>query len=140
QIPKQVRRLGVGNAFLYPLDLIFDVAVGDEDVGPPVVIVVEEEAAEAERDQSGASDFRLRSFVDEQAIAFVVIKRDHLVGKVADDDAGVAATVVVGGVDAHAGARNSIFAESYAGRHTAFLEGAVFLVEVELVGLGIVGD
>ena len=76
-----MRRLGVADALLHALDLIFDVAVGDEDVGPAVVVVVEEEAAEAERDQRGAADFGAWSFVDEQTVAFVVVERKHLVGK-----------------------------------------------------------
>ena len=140
QISEQVRGLGVADAFLHALDLVFDVAVGYEDVGPPVVVVVEEEAAEAERDERGASDFGLRGFVDEQAVAFVVVERNHLVGEVADDDAGVPAAVVVGGVGAHSGAGYAVFAEGDAGGDAALFEGSVFLIEVELVRLRVVGD
>ena len=50
--------------------------------------------------------FRLRSFIHEQSVAFVVVKRNHLVGKVCDDDAGASAAVVIGGIRAHAGGAN----------------------------------
>src|SRR5437879_6231328 len=131
---------GVAHALLHAFDLVFDVAVGYEDVGPAIVVVVEEETAEAERDERRASDFGLRGFVDEQAVAFVVVERDHLIGKVADDDAGVSAAVIVGGVGAHAGAGYAVFTEGDAGGDAALFERSVFLVEVELVGLRVVGD
>src|SRR5712664_3645883 len=106
-----MRRFSVADALLHAFDLVFDMAVGHEDVGPAVVVVVEEKAAEAEGDEGGASDFGLRGFIDEQAVAFVVIERDHLVGEVADDDAGVSAAVVVGGVGAYAGAGSAVLTE-----------------------------
>ncbi len=115
-------------------------AIGDENIGPAIVVVIEKEAAESKRDQSGAAYFGLRSLVHEQAVAFVVIKRNHLIGEVADDDAGVAAAIVIGGVHAHAGASHAIFAESYTRRNAALFERSVFLVQVKLVGLGVVGN
>ena len=108
-----MRRLGISDALLHALDRVLDVAVGYENVRPAVVVVIEKEAAETERDQRGAAYFRLRSLVHEQSVAFVVIQREHLIGEVADDHAGMAAAVVVGGVDAHAGAGYTIFAKCY---------------------------
>ena len=133
-------RLGVADALLHGFDLVFNVAVGDEDVLPSVVVVVEEEAAEAERDQRCAADVGVRSFVHEQAVAFVVVEREHLVGEIGDDQAGAAGAVVIGGVDAHAGARDAIFAEGDSGGNSALFEGAVLLIQVKLVGLRVVGD
>src|SRR5258708_30584925 len=124
-----MRRLGIADPLLHALDGVFDVAIGDENIGPAVVVVIEEETAKTERDQGGAAHFGLRRFVDEQAVALVVIERDHLVGEVADDDAEAAAAVVVGGVDAHAGASDSIFAESYSWWNSAFLEATVLLIQ-----------
>ena len=45
KIAKQVRRLGITHALLHPLDLIFNMAVGDENILPAVVVVIEKEAA-----------------------------------------------------------------------------------------------
>src|SRR5205814_6835823 len=102
---------GIADALLYMLDLVFNVAIGDKNIRPAVVVVIEEEASEAERDQRGTADFGLRSFVDEESVAFVVIERHHLIGEVADDHAGLAGAVVIGSVDTHAGAGDSIFAK-----------------------------
>src|SRR3981081_2400666 len=63
-----------------------------------------------------------------------------MVCKIRDDQAGAARAVVIDGIDAHAGAGNAIFAESNAGGNGALFEGAVLFVQVELVGLRIVGD
>ena len=52
---------------------------------------------------------------------------------------GHAGAVVVGGVDAHAGARHSVFAVGDSGRHAFLGERTVAIVDVELVRLGIVG-
>ena len=114
--------------------------VGDENILPAVVVVIEKETAETQRDQCGPANFRLRRFVNEQSVALVVIERDHLVGKVADHDAGVTAAIVVGRVHAHARPRNAVLAETDTCGNTTLLERSIFLVEVELVGLRIVRD
>ena len=69
-----------------------------------------------------------------------MIERDHLVGEIADDQAGVSTAVVVGGVGAHARARDSVFTEADPGSHSALFEGAILLVQVELVRLRVIGD
>src|SRR5258708_37635125 len=140
EIAEQVRRLSVADALLYTLDLVFDVAVGDEDVLPAVVIVVEEKTAEAQSYERRAANLRARSFIHEQAVAFVVVEREHLVGKICNDQAGAAGAVVIGGIDAHASAGNAVFAEGDARGNSALFEGAVLLIQVELVGLRVVGD
>ena len=89
QIVEKVGRFRVSHAFLNLLDLIFNVTVRNEEVRPAVVVVIEEKASKTQRDQAGAPHFRLWSFIHEQAIALVVIKRKHLVGKIGNDDAGV---------------------------------------------------
>src|SRR2546423_358377 len=52
----------------------------------------------------------------------------------------MAAAVVVGGVGAHAGAGNTILAEADPGGHAALFEAAVLFIQVELVGLSVIGD
>jgi len=65
EIAEQVGRLRITDALLHPLDLIFNVTVGDKNIWPAVVVVIEKETAKTERDQGGSADFGLRSFVDE---------------------------------------------------------------------------
>src|SRR5271169_6254483 len=61
EVAKQVRGLSVAYAFLHPFDLILNVAVGNEDVRPAIVIVIKEETSEAKGDQRSPAHFRLRS-------------------------------------------------------------------------------
>ena len=49
-----MRRFGIGHPRLHALDVVGDVAVGGEDVEAAVEIVVEEEAAERQRQQRRA--------------------------------------------------------------------------------------
>src|ERR1700719_4117980 len=114
-----MRRFGVADALLHALNLVFDVTVSYENVLPAIIIVVEEKAAEAKRHQRRAAHFRTRSFVYEQAVAFVVIERKHLIGKVRDDQTGAAGAVVIRGIHAHARARHSIFTERNPGGNSA---------------------
>src|SRR5258708_33773715 len=109
--------------------------VGDKNIRPAIVVKIEKEAAESESNQGRAAHFRLRRLVNEQSVALVVIQRDHLVGKVADDDAGVTAAIVVGGVGAHSRAGNAILAEPDARRHAALLERSILLIQLKLVGV-----
>ena len=70
-----------------------------------------------------------------------MVKREHLVGEVADDQAGMAGAIVVASIDAHARAGNAIFAEGDAGSDAAFSSNVPFvLVQIKLVGLGVVGE
>src|SRR4051812_15451325 len=51
EVAEEVRRLGVAHTLLHAFDLVFDVTIGDQDVGPAIVVVVEEKAAEAKGDE-----------------------------------------------------------------------------------------
>ena len=120
---------------------VIEMTVGDVDVGPAVEVVVEEEAAEAEREQDWSGrPSEVGATSTKRPLLLVVVERDHLVGKIGDEQAGVAGAVVVGGVDAHAGARHAVFAVGDAGGDALLSECAVAVVDVELVGLGVVAD
>ena len=69
-----------------------------------------------------------------------MVEANHLIGEIGDDQAGIAGAIVVGGVDAHSGAGDAVFAVGDACRHAFFRERAVAVVDVELVGLCVVAD
>ena len=133
-------RLRITDSLLHPLNLIFNMAVGNENILPAIIVVIKEEATETERHQRSPPNFRLLRLINEQSVSLVVIKRDHLVGEVTDDDAGVSAAIVVGSIGAHAGPRDPILAEPDPRSHTALLECSILLVEVQLVRLRVVRD
>src|ERR1019366_10459383 len=55
QVAKQQRRFAVVHLGLHAPDLFLDVAVGGENIQRPIQIVVEEERAEGQRQQAGAT-------------------------------------------------------------------------------------
>ena len=69
-----------------------------------------------------------------------MVQRKHLVGKIGDDDAGMAGAVVVAGIGAHAGAGHPVFTEGNTRRECPLFERSVLLVEIKFVGLGVVGE
>src|ERR1700751_109304 len=135
-----MRGLGIADALLNFLELVLNVTIGHQDVRPAVVVVVEKETAESKRNQRSVTDFRAGSFIDEQAVALIVIEREHLVGKIGDDDTGMTGAVVIGGIDTHSSPGHAIFAESDARRNAALFKGSVLFIQVKLVGLRVVGQ
>ena len=131
--------LRVGDLRLDAVDVVGDVPVGGEDVEQAVVVGIEEEAREGQRQQRLASEARRRRIVDEQPVALVAIERQHLVGEVADQQSRAPGAVEVGRVHAHAGARHARFVEGHAGGDRLVHERALAGVAIEPVRLRVVG-
>src|SRR5689334_4405379 len=113
-------------------------AIGNENVGPAVKIVIEKEAGKTQGEQGSATDRRTRRFIHKKAVPLIVIKRHHLVGKIADDNAGSAGTVVISSVHSHTSARHAIFTEGDARWYCLLTESSVAIVQVKLIGLSVV--
>jgi len=64
KIPKHMRRLSISDPLLDALDLILNVSVDDENVGPAIIVVVKEKAPEAERYQGCSTDLGSGGLVD----------------------------------------------------------------------------
>ena len=105
-------------------------AVRDQNVRPAVEVIIEEEAAKAKSEQGSAPDLRARSFIDEESLSFIVIKREHLVRKISDQEAGEARVVVIRRIHAHACAGNAVFAESDSCDDRLFGKRAVAVVAI----------
>src|ERR1700738_3072609 len=133
-------RFGITDTFLHTFDLVLDVSVGHKDVRPTVIIIVKEETSEAESHEGGAPYIRARRLVDEEPVAFVVIKREHLVGEIGDDNTGMAGAVVIRCINTHAGAGYAVFTESNSCRDGLLFERSVSLVEIQFVRLRVVGQ
>ncbi len=84
------------------------VAVGDEDVGPAIVVEVEKFYPEAEERNADRTKAGASRQVGELAVAIIVIEVVGVVGEIGLDDVGPAVVIVVGGVDAHAGLLASV--------------------------------
>src|SRR5260370_2914473 len=135
-----MRRLAEGDSFLDSFNIAVKMAIGDEDIRPAIQVIVEKETSKTQSKQRCTSDRRARRFVHEQAIPFVVVQGHHLIGKVTDYYAWLPRTIIVGCVHSHSSARHSIFAKGDACRYCLFAECSVLVVQVKLVGLGVVCD
>ena len=131
--------LGVAGFGLQLLDFRIDVAVADQNVGPAVVVEIEEAAAPAEklrvRAEAGGE-----GGVFEGAAAEIVIERRSVAGEIGFHEVEIAIEIIIGGGNAHARLRFAVGTEGAAGFDGDVLESSVLLVVVERAGGGIVGD
>ena len=137
---QQLHALGPSGAPVLLVDGGIDVAVHDEQVEPAIVVVVEEGGAPAEEGHGGFSDAGLVADVSEVGVAVVAVERLVVVGEggVEEVDEAVVGEVPFG--DAHAGGLAAAFVEGVAGGKGDVFEGAIALVEIEVVRRGVVGD
>ncbi len=130
--------LRVSGFGLQLLDFGIDVAVAHQNVGPAVVVEVEESAAPAEilgvQAQSG-----LKGGVLEVRATLVVIQGWSVAREIGFHDVEIAVEIVVGGRDAHAGLRLAVGTEGATGLERDVDELAVLLVLVKRAGGGVIG-
>ena len=140
-VPEQARRLRVVLARLHLVDLVFDVAVGRQQIQAAVQVVVEKQHAEGQRAAAGRSDAGDDRLVGKlQRRLLRDIQRRHLVGEVADGDAERTVVAEVGRVDAHRAAAVAVGIERDAGAGADLLERAVLPVVEDEVLHRVVGD
>src|SRR6185312_8202092 len=120
------------------LDLRINVPVTQQDVGPAVVIHIEETAAPAQV-LGVQAESRGKSCVFEIRIPTVTVKRRSIAGEIGFDDVEVSVEVVVGGRNAHPGLWFSVRAQNTSGFDAYIFELSVLLVLIESAGGGIVG-
>ena len=122
------------------VDDAVDVAVGDDDVLPAVVVVVEEGVAPAEEGDGWLSDAHLVADVGEVGVAVVAVERVVVVGEGGVVEVEKAVVLVVADGDAHGGGLAAVLVEGVTGGVAGVFEGAVAFVDVEIVGGGVVAD
>ena len=117
-----------------------DRAVDREDVKPAVVVEVEPQRAESRIGEAPGPEPRYRTPILEQSGSIVDVQRIGLVDQMGHKQVFVAVGIEVASIDAHAGLRNPpvIQRDTCQDRHVS--EGAVLLVDPQLVLLTIVGD
>src|SRR5690606_9539386 len=96
------------------IDVIGHVAVGHENIGPAVEIVIEKESGEGKRQQRIPADVCGWGLVDEKALPLIAEDGQHLEREIADNDTGIAGTINVGEIGSHSAPGFSFLAQ----RHT----------------------
>src|SRR5260370_13370752 len=116
-----------------------DVAVGDKQIEPSVVVDVQKARAPAEKGDGRLRDAHLVAYVSEVGVAIVAVER-----AVGDGEGGVieideAIVGIVARGDSHAGSLAAALVQSIAAGGAGILEGAVALVEIKIVWRRVVG-
>src|SRR5208283_1203460 len=113
-----------------------DVAVGDDDILPAVVVEVEE--ADAPADVLGVDgEAGLGGDLGETNLAEVAVEVGDVAGEIGLDDVEPAVVIVIGGRGAHAGLLMAVLVIGDAGQGPALGEGAVVIVAEQQAGGGV---
>ena len=110
-VVEEQQRLLVLHHLAVLADHVVGVTVGEEQIDVPVVVVVEELQAPAAEKPRRLRDAVGRGDVREELAAVVLVKREHLLVDVGDEEILLAVAVEVGRVHAHAGPRRAVGAE-----------------------------
>src|SRR5215510_5352947 len=113
--------------------------IGNKDVRPAVVIIIEEAAAPAQIFQI-ETQFGVESSEGEAAVVLVAIEIRHIIFKVRLENVEPAIAIVVGRGNAHSGLLSSIFIIGDAVLHAALFKRAVAFIAKKEAGSGIAGD
>ena len=111
QVLVQDLALRIARLGLQLLDLGIDVAIAQQNVGPAIVVVVDEAATPAEILRMYAQS-RLERCVLKVPLAEIVIQRRRVAREVSLHNVEIAVEIVIGGRDAHAGLRLAVGAEA----------------------------
>ena len=129
----------VADVAAYVSNGFINVAVGNGEVQKTVEIGVEERAAEAQRVARRSPDAGWNGHIVENSWGGSAIETDHFVVEIGDGHTGLARTIEISRVDAHAGACFSFRAERQTGLHRNVLKLPVLQITVQLIGLRIIG-
>src|SRR5205823_6795131 len=87
RVPEKLGGLSIGLALLDFADLLFQMAVGREQIEPSVKIVIEEENTEFQQEPAGRADAFGNGLIGKEEGPLRDIQRAHFVGEIANGDA-----------------------------------------------------
>ena len=114
-------------------------AVHNQQILPPIVVIIQEPVSEAHKGYGRLSDTRLITHIREKAGAVVLEEDIVVVGKVGVDDREMSVVLVVAGGDAHIRNLAAEFVQRVSAFETLVLKRAVAFVDVQIVRRGVVG-
>src|SRR5215469_15126713 len=135
---KEQRFLEAG-AGVNRVDLRIDVAIGDENIEPSIIVHIKERGSPSDVRIAGLAYTGGPTDVVEAFLAPVTIERIRLLLEMSDEKAQAAAVVIVPPINAHVAEFHALAAERDAGQHTHIGERPVVIVMVQIVWNGIVG-
>src|SRR5690606_33800286 len=138
-VPEDLRRLLVALARLDLVDLLLEVAVGLEEIGPTVEVDIEEEEAKGQHLPARGTDAFGSRLIEEAEVGSVSdVERAHLRREVSDPDADDRVVSVMADVDPHGTGRSARLIEGDARLVRDLTEGPVAQVAEEEIRDGVV--
>ena len=138
EITIEKRFLAIGFSYGRAVDFGIEVAIGDHEVGPAVLVGVQEGEAPAEQKIAAeAGPFRN---VFEKFPVLVAVERRPVAGKIGLGNVEEAVAVIIRDGDSHAGLKPSIVVVGDPGRAAALFERAVVPVAIEKARRLVAGD
>ncbi len=132
-------RLFVAAAQMLAVDFGIDVPVHQNQIGPAIVVEVEEHGSPAQILRVQAQS-RGRGRIGKGAVAVVAVQRRSIVGEIGFENVEMAVAVVVGDGRAHACLLAPVFVEGGARGDGDVGEGSIMIVAVENAGRAVAGD
>ena len=138
-VVEQKRPFGEGCAPVMLIHLGIDVAIDHHDVFPAIVVVVDKAVAPADKRNGHFCDPCLVGDFGKAAFPIVVVERLVVVGEIGDQQVDQAVVHVVAYGQAHGCDLAALVVQRKAGDIALIFKRAVALINVEVVGLGVVG-
>src|SRR4030095_16904042 len=139
QIAIENAALFVGDMQLAARQLSVDMAIGDENVLPAVVVEIKKADAETEIFAVDTQTGRQAGIL-KRAVTIIAVQGRDLIGKICADDIEPAVAIVVADPHSHAAQGNSVFVKGASGRYRNLAEGAVTIVVIKQAWRGIARD
>ena len=131
---KQQVALGVAHAKGFLVHLGIHMPIGDKNIRPAVIVVIEKFQAEAEKRDAHWAESGSRLLVGEFAGAVVVIEIVGVVGKIGLGQVRPAIVIIIGHVHSHACLLAPIFAVSDAGLRAHLGQMSLAIVVIHQAG------
>src|SRR6202022_476937 len=127
----------IGIVDLHSIEIV---ALGNDEIFPAVIVIIEEASAPAGVKHGDAAQTRTEAGVGETSVATVLVQGVALVSQVGDKEVGPAIIIIVGEIDAHAGEGATVAIDGDLRHEADFFKGAVALIVIEELDHGVVGD
>src|SRR5580704_2667523 len=139
-VVEQKHRLEIFHGGGALVDAVVGMAVAEQQIEVAVVVVVEKFQSPAAHQARGGTDAGRHGGIGKSFVLVVVVDRIHLLVDVGDEEIDPAVLIVVGSVNAHAGARAAETAVANACKQADFLEFSVAAIGEKKIGDRVVAN
>src|SRR4030095_3355555 len=138
-VAMQQQRLTKARTGIQSVNLRINVAVGDQDVEPGVVVHVKEGGTPTDVRIAGLADAGGPTDIVKSLRTGIAVQRVGLLFKVGNKEAQASAVVVVAPIDTHVTKLHPFAAKGHSSDHPHIREGPVVIIVIEIIRDGVIG-